>query len=90
MERNRKETEYFASRRMVVKIGSSTITRDGDPLNLEFMDYVARQVSELFKNGIQVTIVSSGAVACGRKLLSSGLGKTILDNQRRLYMDSQN
>ena len=85
MERKSKEQEQFVSRRMVVKIGSSTITRDGSPLNLEFMDGVAKQVSKLFESEVQVVIVSSGAVACGRKLLSElglELGNTILDNQR--------
>ena len=49
MERNATlEQEQFVSKRVVVKIGSSTICRDGDPLNLDFMDSIARQLSELF------------------------------------------
>jgi len=67
------EQEQFASRSIVVKIGSSTITRGAtkeSPLNVDLIDDIARQCSQLYKNGVDVVIVSSGAVACGRHLLS--------------------
>ena len=74
--------ERFVARRMVVKIGGSTITEGGDPLNREFMADIARQVSELIKGGVRVVVVSSGAVACGRAILNErGLNQTILDDQ---------
>lgn len=75
-----KEKEQFVTRKLIVKIGSSTITKDGNPLNRDFMDSIAVQVSELFRSGVEVAIVSSGAVACGRKILGD-IGTTILDNQ---------
>lgn len=75
-----KEKEQFVTRRLIVKIGSSTITKDGDPLNRDFMDNIAVQVSELFRRGVEVAIVSSGAVACGRKILGD-IGTATLDNQ---------
>lgn len=64
------EQESFVARRMVVKIGSSSITRDGSPLNLDFMDSVARQASTLFYAGTEVVIVSSGSVESGRQVVS--------------------
>jgi glutamate 5-kinase len=64
--------ESIMSQIMVVKIGSSTITKDGNPLNLEFMDNIARQVAEIRSaRGTDVLIVSSGAVACGIEYLKS-------------------
>lgn len=66
------EREQIVTRRLVVKIGSNVITEGATkekPLNTEFIDDVARQCSELFKRGVEVVIVSSGAVASGRSLL---------------------
>lgn len=78
--RNQEQKERFIARKVVVKIGSSTITKDGDPLNRDFMDSIAVQVSELFRSGVEVALVSSGAVVCGRKILG-GIETTTLDNQ---------
>jgi glutamate 5-kinase len=61
--------ERFLSKLIVIKIGSSTISRDGDPFNSEFMDDIARQVSELCQSGVKVVLVSSGAVAGGKKIV---------------------
>lgn len=66
------EHEHFDIHRMVVKIGSNALTEGGtkeNPLNLNLIRDIARQCSYLIKNGVQVVIVSSGAVACGRNLL---------------------
>lgn len=68
------EREHFAAKRIVVKIGSSTITEGAtceSPLNLDLIDDIAMQCSVLFKSGLQVAIVSSGAVACGKHLLGT-------------------
>lgn len=81
-----KEREEFVSKRLVVKIGSSTITYgvpDGEPLNRDFMDNIARQVSELSKTGVEVAIVSSGAVVSGKQILPELAGTTTFDNQVR-------
>ena len=66
------EREHFDISRMVVKIGSNALTEGGtkeNPLNLNLIHDIARQCSYLIRNGVQVVIVSSGAVACGRYLL---------------------
>lgn len=64
---NSVEGEQFATRRIVIKIGTTTITGGGDRPDLEFMSDIARQASELFSDGVNVAIVSSGAVASGRR-----------------------
>jgi len=52
------------ARRIVVKIGSSILTRDG-VLQSRVFGEISRQVSELFDAGREVAIVSSGAIAIG-------------------------
>jgi glutamate 5-kinase len=52
------------ARRIVVKIGSSTVAGDGG-IRLDFVTSLARQVRELVSAGSQVVIVSSGAIAAG-------------------------
>jgi glutamate 5-kinase len=52
------------ARRIVVKIGSSVLTRDGELQSRVFGD-ISRQVNELFDAGREVAIVSSGAIAIG-------------------------
>lgn len=65
------EQERFVARRMVVKIGSSTITGNTENLDVNFMENIARQVSLLSNQGVEVIIVTSGAVASGKKGLKS-------------------
>lgn len=57
------------SRRWVVKVGSSLLTNDGRGLDRELMDGWVRQVAELARAGIEVVLVSSGAVSEGVKRL---------------------
>lgn len=64
---NAKEGEQFVTRRIVIKIGTSTINAGKDQPDLEFMGEVARQATELFSDGVDVIIVSSGAVASGKR-----------------------
>lgn len=56
-------------KRLVVKIGSSTVTTDAGRINQEFLDTFAAQVHRVRSEGWQVVIVSSGAIACGLERL---------------------
>ncbi len=56
------------ARRIVVKVGSSTLTRDGAVRNRKFGD-LARQISGLAEEDRQVVLVSSGAIAIGASKL---------------------
>lgn len=49
--------------RIVIKIGSSSLTRADGGLDLNRLDYVAGYVAELVEKGKQVVVVSSGAIA---------------------------
>lgn len=53
-------------RRIAVKIGSNVLTRRDGTLDVTRMSALVDQVAELHKRGMQVILVSSGAVASGR------------------------
>ena len=55
--------------RIVVKVGTSTLTNGTKNLSRRAMLDIARQIAELHENGKQVILVTSGAVAAGREIL---------------------
>lgn len=60
-----KHKDSTGSRRWVVKIGSSLITNNGTGLDRAAIETWVRQLVELQQTGIEVVLVSSGAVAEG-------------------------
>ncbi len=52
-------------RRLVVKIGSSSLTNSEGGLNRDRLDYYATEIASLQKQGYQMLLVTSGAVAAG-------------------------
>ncbi len=57
-------------KRIVIKIGSNVLTRkDGLP-DLERIAHIVEQISEIKKQGKEIILVSSGAVASGKSVLS--------------------
>lgn len=64
-------------KRVVVKIGSRVISNDNG-LNLEKMDNICDDIHHLRQRGFEVVVVSSGAIAAGKKDLGIiGRPKTI-------------
>jgi len=61
--------------RMVVKFGTGLVTGGSDHLNADIMSGLVAQVAELHRQGRELIIVSSGAIASGRHKL--GLSKKI-------------
>ena len=57
------------SERIVVKIGTSTLTGGGKNLSSPRLVDLARQINELHSRGARVVLVSSGAIAAGREAL---------------------
>lgn len=55
--------------KLVVKLGTSTLTRGTQSLSRRHMLELARQVAQLHEQGVQIVIVTSGAVAAGREIL---------------------
>ena len=63
-----RKTYLGKSKRVVVKVGSAVLT-DENGLNQKVMDNLAKEISFLLKSGKEVILVSSGAVAAGKKKL---------------------
>ena len=55
--------------RIVVKVGSNVLTREDGKLDVTRMSALVDQIAWLKRNGYEVILVSSGAVACGRREL---------------------
>ncbi|MDR1736665.1 MAG: glutamate 5-kinase [Oscillospiraceae bacterium] len=51
--------------RVVVKVGTSTLTHETGALNLERMDALIRTLNDLMNGGTEVILVSSGAIGAG-------------------------
>lgn len=51
--------------RMVVKVGTSTLTYENGKLNLGRIDKLARTIADIKNRGIEVVLVSSGAIGVG-------------------------
>lgn len=70
--------------RIVIKIGSSVLTRKDGTLDITRMSAIVDQIVQLRKSGIEVILVSSGAVASGKSAMKP---KTKLDivSTRQLF-----
>ena len=62
--------------RIVVKLGTNLLTGGKDALDLETIGSIFAQISSVKSSGIEVLIVSSGAVAAGRESLAARRAKT--------------
>ncbi|HWT81280.1 MAG TPA: glutamate 5-kinase, partial [Candidatus Methylomirabilis sp.] len=56
-------------RRVVVKFGTSTLTAGTRNLSSPHMVDLSRQASALVDQGVQIALVSSGAIAAGREVM---------------------
>ena len=63
------QTPLTQAKRIVVKIGSSLITNAGAGLDRNAIAGWVRQIAELHARGVEVLVVSSGAIAEGMKRL---------------------
>ena len=59
-------------RRIVVKVGSNVLTRADGTLDTDRMAALADQIAALHRAGVEVIVVSSGAVAAGRGVIAAG------------------
>jgi len=71
-------------KKIAVKIGSNVLTRTDGTLDITRMSGLVDQIAVLHKKGVEVVMISSGAVASGRSIL--GLNKKLdVVDQRQLY-----
>jgi glutamate 5-kinase len=69
MSKTKAESSKFTCRRIVAKFGTSLLTAGSTNLNMERMTDLVKQVATLHKQGVEVIIVTSGAIAAGREKL---------------------
>ena len=62
-------SDSLAYSRIVVKAGTNVLTGGGDSLNEEIMASLVRQIASVRERGVEVLIVSSGAIAAGVNIL---------------------
>ena len=70
--------------KITVKIGSNVLTRPDGTLDVTRMSALVDQIAVLHKKGVEIVIVSSGAVASGRSLLGLTKKMDVVD-QRQLF-----
>jgi glutamate 5-kinase len=70
------------TKRVVIKIGTSTLTHGTGLLNIAKIEKLARQIADLKNRGLEVIMVSSGAIGAGMgKLKLKERPKTIPEKQ---------
>ncbi|MCD5406875.1 MAG: glutamate 5-kinase [Desulfotomaculum sp.] len=74
--------DFSKIKRLVVKIGSSSLTSASGKLNLPQMELLVQQMAALYHRGLAVILVSSGAVA-------AGIGKLGLQKRLRTIPEKQ-
>ncbi len=62
-------SEILSARRLVVKVGSRLLTSEGGGIDTRFVSGLARQISALKREGKEVLLVTSGAIAAGSREL---------------------
>ncbi len=71
-------------KKIAIKIGSNVLTRPNGTLDITRMSSIVDQIAKLYTSGIEVVIVSSGAVAAGRSIVHPNKKMDIVD-QRQLF-----
>ena len=69
MSKKKVESSNFTYRRIVAKFGTSLLTAGTNRLNMERMTDLVAQIARLHNQGVEVVIVTSGAIAAGREKL---------------------
>jgi len=69
MERVDRASLIKRVKRVVVKVGSSVLTNEYGEISETMFDEIAREVSGIKSRGVDVVLVSSGAIAAGMKKL---------------------
>lgn len=102
MESKREELKNI--RRIVIKVGTSTIAHPSGLINLYRMEHLARMLSDLKNRGYEVVLVSSGAIGVGAqrmhlserprdiegKQAAAAVGQVVLMNMYQKFFQEYN
>ncbi len=69
--------------RIVVKVGTSTITYPNGKLNLKRIEELAWVLADLRNRGMEVTLVTSGAIGVGAVRMAMRERPTVMRENRR-------
>ena len=69
MTKKLQSTVLRKAKRVVIKVGSSLVTNEGRGLDEQAIGEWCRQIAHLMRDGREVIMVSSGAIAEGMKRL---------------------
>lgn len=72
------------NKRIAIKVGSNVLTRKDGTLDVTRISSLSDQLAQLMRNGYEVILISSGAVAAGRSELNN-IPKLDAVQQRQLY-----
>ena len=76
------ENLHKKNKRVVVKVGTSTLTYENGNINLSRLEKLTREISDLTNRGYEIILVSSGAIGMGKaKLKLTEKPKTIMEKQ---------
>ena len=82
MKERRKMKKILDSKRIIIKVGTSTLTHENGHLDLRRIETLVRIVSDFKNQGREVVLVSSGAV-------SAGIARLNLDHRPRSTEEKQ-
>lgn len=88
MDSNKKTGHLY--RRIIVKLGTSLLTGGTDHLDRDIMSGLVNQMAELHGQGIEILVVSSGAIAAGRHKLGHGRDRRGIPYKQVLASIGQN
>lgn len=71
-------------KKIAIKIGSNVLTRADGTLDITRMSAIVDQIAYLHQKGIQIVLISSGAVASGRSVMGASKKMDMVD-QRQLF-----
>ena len=79
-----KEAHKNSIKKIAIKVGSNIIARPDGSLNTERIENLVEQVAKLKKAGIEVILISSGAVAAGKKFVGPAIKKNDIVSIRQV------
>lgn len=71
-------------KKIAVKIGSNVLTRTDGTLDVDCMSALVAQIAKLHAKGVEIVLISSGAVASGRSVMGITKKMDVVD-QRQLF-----
>jgi len=71
-------------RKIAIKVGSNVLTRKDGTLDLTRMSALTDQIATLHRMGVEIILISSGAVASGRSILKPSKKLDVVE-QRQLF-----